>query len=45
MKFRATALILAVVFGGCLAPAPRTEHAAFQLVYDSDTRGFYNPCG
>jgi hypothetical protein len=47
MKINAISLTLAALLGGFLMPAKTTAPApaSFQLVYHSDTRGFYNPCG
>lgn len=45
MKFRIFAVLLAVAAGGCLQPQQNNSYVSFKLVYHSDTRGFYNPCG
>ena len=44
---RVTVLIslLVITIGGCLQPQKTPRYETFQLVYHSDTRGFYNPCG
>jgi hypothetical protein len=45
MKCSIIAILLAVMAGGCLQPQKTASYESFQLVYDSDIRGFYNPCG
>jgi hypothetical protein len=41
----AFALVLAALFAGCIPPKTGSGYRSFQLVYNSDTRGYYQPCG
>jgi hypothetical protein len=45
MKITVMVSLLVIMIGGCLQPQKTARYESFQLVYHSDTRGFYNPCG
>jgi len=44
MRWMAAAVVWAVLLVAGAEPAPGTSRS-FQLVYHSDTRGYYRPCG